>query len=177
MPDEILYDAGWMKLKKTKNDFIFSERKGVDSVAVLLYRHSRKGDSIELEVLIRKQPLPIENERMDLFSCPITGQIEEGRDLIDVAVGEIKEEGGYIVDPVDVVSVGKYIVGTQTNEVVSMFICNVTEKDIVEIEGDGSFHESISHNEWHSLDYGLSAEYSGLYIIAHKLMRILQLGD
>jgi hypothetical protein len=190
--EEIVFDIDWIKVKKTPKGYYFSERKGVDSIAVLLYRKvENKHDhgiechcenEFDLEVLVRHQPLPILNSQSNddedlpsLFKCPITGGIEDGDSPTKTIVKEIEEEAGCIVEEKDLKLLGNYYVGTQTNEVVYMATCEITsETKKKEIEGDGSYFESISKNEWVSISSLLDTEYSGLNILANKLYRLWQ---
>jgi 8-oxo-dGTP pyrophosphatase MutT (NUDIX family) len=74
------------------------------------------------EFLIRQQPLCIDNsdinEKHRLYPCPITGGIDEGELPEKAAVREVYEEAGFSVR---VLPLGKYIVGTQTNEICYMY--------------------------------------------------------
>ena len=175
--EKVVFDAKWIKVKQTPKGYFFSERKGTDSVAVLLYRQVEFSNIIE--VLVRMQPLPVENAQTNddadipkLFQCPITGGMEEGYMPLQIAIKECEEEAGYILNEQVVRSIGKYYVGTQTNEVVHMYIANVTSFAPRDIKGDGTYFESISKNVWMNLNMVLNADYSGLNIIANKLQRM-----
>lgn len=190
--EKVILDLDWIKVKKTPKGYYFSERKGVDSIAVLLYRkvenkhdhdpECRCENEFDLEVLVRRQPLPILNSQSNdnedlppLFKCPITGGIEYGDSPIQTIVKEIEEEAGYVVYERDLKLLGDYYVGTQTNEVVYIATCEIKpETGKKKIEGDGSYFESISKNEWIPLTDLLDTEYSGLNILANKLYRLWQ---
>lgn len=186
MKNEIIFDNPRLKVFKSEKGFIFSERKGKDSIAVIPYRIINK----KMELLVRLQPLVfnqgtklkiegIEYKDIpadELMRCPITGSLDSNyTNIIDYVVDEIKEESGFSVKPDDIISVGYYFVGTQTNEVVHCFTCNVSGKFQGSSEGDGTYWESISKNEWVSLDEILEQindiHYSGLLIILFKMMQ------
>lgn len=149
--------------------YYFARRAGKDSVAVLLWR--RSGEKSGYEVLLRYQPLVhlADGDSKELFPCPITGSMEPGESPLAAAIREAEEESGYQMMHKRLVSMGHYIVGTQTDEVVFMYAADVTdEKPGIPI-GDGTFHESISNNQW--VDWReavIIAQYSGLIILLHR---------
>ena len=147
--DQIVSDYGWLKVKKSEKGYYFSERKGKDSIAVFLVRQIIEDGNSFFEVLVRKQPLPIDNSKdMKLFNCPITGSIDEGEDIRSCAIREIEEETGYLISSEKINPLGSYIVGTQTNETVYMFMTWIKDKTPkVEAEGNGNYFEGISKNE------------------------------
>jgi hypothetical protein len=155
--NELAFDSKWMKVRRTEKGFFYSERLGRDSIAVLCYRHTDNGT----EALIRYQPLCINGSDTELMPCPITGSMDhDGEDPIDVAIREVHEEAGYVVDYPLVGTCGSYIVGTQTNERVFLFTVCLNDLEPVEIKGDGGFHESISHNKWEPLENIMEYEYA-----------------
>jgi hypothetical protein len=191
--EKIVFDAGWIKVKQTPKGYYFSERKGVDSIAVLLYKMVKwdnfDGDGIDMHILTRMQALPIDNAQSNddkdipkLFRCPITGGLEEGVSLINQARAEVREEAGYDIAEAAFHYIGEYYVGTQTNEKVHMFIANVDAvgTETLDIKGDGSYFESISKNEWINIEEVLDDDdsiYSGLYIAANKLYKLWDSGE
>jgi 8-oxo-dGTP diphosphatase len=184
MKTEIIFDSPRLKVFKSEKGFVFSERNGKDSIAVLPYR---KNDD-KIEVLIRLQPLVFnqgtvlkfkENDYRDvpadeLIRCPITGSLDSTHDnIIDYVIEEMKEEAGYFIKPSEVKFLGYYFVGTQTNEVVHCFTCDVSNKPQQSPEGDGTYWESISKNEWIDFDDLVKQindiHYSGLIFSIFKL--------
>lgn len=144
-----------------------------DSIAVFLLRKSGKNLD-QYEVLIRHQHLCIDNREVDgkfkLFPCPITGALEEGESPGTAAQREVYEETGYRVQ---VSPMGKYIVGTQMNEVCYMYYADVTNIKPDVPQQDGTYMESIAKNEWHPFQYLESCEYSACQIGYLKLQKIL----
>jgi hypothetical protein len=158
--EKILLKTNWLTVKETARGFQYLERKGRDSVAVFLVRKSAL-DSQEYEVLIRFQPLCLDNSerngKLQLYPCPITGGIDGDETPAEAAVREVKEESGYSVQ---VISLGSYIIGTQTNEICYLYYGDVTgiEPGIATL--DGSYFEAISYNQWHPLEYLSKCDYS-----------------
>lgn len=171
--EKTIFSNEWVVVKKTFRGFYFLERKGKDSVAVFLLRQNDANPKA-YEVLIRKQPLCIDNTEINgqlkLFSCPITGALDEGELPEAAANREVYEESGFAVQ---LLPLGKYIVGTQTNEICYMYYADVSgvESDIA--QQDGSYHESISKNEWYPFEYLNQCEYSACQIGYFKLKDIL----
>jgi len=150
-----LYDAKWAKLLQADNGYVFLERKGKDSIAVLPFRFAR--DLISpytksLQILIRYQFLPVSSVPTynDLFPCPITGTIDDLEPAIYAAKRELREETGFSVDVEDLIKCGGYVVGTQTNEICHHYLVNVTDLPQGDPELDGSEGEEAAHNEWKS---------------------------
>ena len=176
MTDKIIFDNPWLKVKESPHGYIFSERKGVDSIAILAY--TKMGNDIE--ILTRFQPLPFKNaenkeDTLPLFCCPITGSIDKGDTADDSAIKEMKEEAGYEITKDQLTYLGYYIVGTQTNEAVHMYIIDVTNLEPAETSSDGTYHESVSENFWHKLDFiENNCEYAGLVILINKLKKYLE---
>lgn len=172
--EKIVFDCDWIKVKQTPKGYYFSERKGINSVAILLYRKVYEENLDFIEVLVRKQALPINNSQSnddkdipELFDCPITGGIDGNDTPFEAAQKEILEEAGYNLDKIKYF--GQYYVGTQTNEIVYMFIANVTNMEQTDIKGDGTYFETIAKNVWTPIEKVLEAKYSGLNIMANKL--------
>lgn len=180
-----LWKRLWLRVKKTPRGYQYSERKGRDSVAVLLYRWvPTPGINSVVEVLIRMQPLPVRDNQVNddiedigLFACPITGSIEEGEDVKLCAVREVEEEAGFVVSPNNMYHVINYFVGTQTNEEVYCFISDVTGLATSRPLLPDGYFESKSHNVWRNLP-GLtdrtSVNYAGLHILVTELRKILE---
>lgn len=108
--DKIIFSTNWVVVKETPRKFYYLERKGRDSVAVFLLRKN-KANPQSYEILIRQQPLCIDNQEiygtLKLFPCPITGGLDENESPQEAAVREVYEESGFSID---VLPLGKYIV-------------------------------------------------------------------
>jgi hypothetical protein len=156
--ESVLIETPHVKLKRTPRGFDYLERRGKDSVAVFLARFAENGEE---EVLIRYQPLCVDNTEVDgqqtLFPCPITGGMEADETPLECALREVEEEAGYKLD--NLISLTSYIVGTQTNEVCHLFWGDVTDIEPIEAAQDGSYFESVSRNEWKPFEFLLECEY------------------
>ncbi|MEL6384258.1 MAG: NUDIX domain-containing protein [Cyanobacteria bacterium J06626_18] len=174
-PDKTLFQTQWVSLKATERGYHYAERRDRDSVAILLIRSSASTPT-GYDVLIRQQPLCIDTSEaedgMHLFPCPITGGIDGDETPEAAAVREVKEEAGY---QVSVTPLGRYIVGSQTNEVCYLFYANVTEQEPGIAEQDGSYFEAISRNEWHPLEYLDTCEYAASQIGYLRLCQALRI--
>lgn len=162
--DRTIFQTEWIAVKESPRKFQYLERKGKDSVAVFLLRKSSAKPQ-QYEVLIRQQHLCIDNREIDgkfnLFPCPITGALEAGESPEAAAMREVYEEAGYRVQ---VRSFGKYIVGTQINEMCYLFYADVTGIMPDSAQQDGTYLESIGRNEWHPFEFLKECEYAACQI-------------
>lgn len=170
--DTILLQTKWITVKQTSLGFQFAERKGRDSVAVFLVRRSDANEAYD--VLIRQQPLCIDpivpDQPVILRPCPITGGIDGDETPEQAAVREVQEEAGYSVE---VVPLGHYIVGTQTNEICYLYYADVTGHSPAEALQDGSYFESISINEWQPFSNLEGYHYAACQIGYYRLKKVL----
>lgn len=170
-----IFTTNWITVKETAKGYHYLERKGRNSVAIFLIRNSNV-NSKGYEVLIRQQPLCIDNADLNgelrLYPCPITGGIEEDELPEEAANREVYEESGFSVR---VLPLGKYIVGTQTNEICYMYYADVSSIKPDIARQDGSYFESISRNEWHPLEYLDRCDYAACQIGYLRLSGILDL--
>ena len=173
--EKTIFSTPWISVKETAKGYHYLERKGRNSVAIFLVRKSSVSGG-EYEVLIRQQPLCIDipdiNEEHQLYPCPITGGIEEGELPEEAAVREVYEEAGFSVE---VLPLGKYIVGTQTNEICYLYYADVTDMDPEVAQQDGSYFESISKNEWYPLEYLNQCDYGACQIGYFRLKNLLSI--
>lgn len=172
-PEKNIFTTNWITVKETARGYHYLERKGRDSVAIFLVRKSNVNIK-EYEVLIRQQPLCIDiteiDGKMRLYPCPITGGIEPNESPEEAANREVYEESGFSVR---VLPLGKYIVGTQTNEICYIYYADVSEIKPDMAQQDGSYFESISKNEWHPLEYLNQCDYAACQIGYFRLRNIL----
>jgi 8-oxo-dGTP diphosphatase len=162
--EKVVFSTSHIAIKETARGFHYLERLGKDSVAIFLIRSNKnKVDAVDAsayEVLIRMQPLPLNNSEVDgkqqLYPCPFTGRIESGELPEQAAVRETLEESGYSTQ---VISLGKYFVGTQTNETCYLYYADVTDNEPQTAFQDGTYFESISENKWMPLVYLSECDY------------------
>ena len=171
--ERILFSSQWIAVKETAKGYQYLERKGRDSVAVfLLQKCDANGEGYE--VLIRRQPLCLDNpgidEELKLYPCPITGGVDSGETPAEAAVREVREEAGFSVG---VSPLGRYIVGTQTNEICYLYYADVTGQEAGLAEQDGSYFESVSRNEWRPLGYLGQCDYGACQIGYFRLRDLL----
>lgn len=167
--DNTIFKTNWISVKETQKGFQFLERKGVNSIAAFLIRYTT-----EWEVLVRYQPLCISNNDDSLFPCPVTGSIDLGEDVFNCTRREVEEETGYIIEPKDIIELGSYIVGTQTNEQVYLYVMDASDYTPEAIRGDGGYHESISYNKWEPLENLKNYNYSACQIGYYRIKELLK---
>lgn len=148
-----LYKTPWVSLNKTEHNFIFAERRNVNSTATLCFK-KEKGKYF---FLIRMQPLPLLNTIYrkrwdDLFPCPITGSMEKNQDPVDNAINEIYEEANIKVTRKNLKASSFTVATTQMNETIFNYLFDVTGCEVLNKEmGDGTEFEKHSKNKWVSL--------------------------
>jgi 8-oxo-dGTP diphosphatase len=170
--DEIVYKNEWIVVKKTFHDFYYLERKGKDSIAIFLIRVNEG----KYEVLVRYQPMPLDNsDDMKLYPCPITGSIDKNEVAILCAKREVLEETGYNIEYKNIIYLGKYSVGTQTNEKVYMYCYNANTLTPENIRGDDSIHEKLSKNKWEDIENLKYYEYSACQIMYYKIKELFKI--
>lgn len=150
MKTKELFKTKYLSLYKTKEGFIYAQRRNFNSTASLCFKKENK----KLYFLIRFQPLPVVNtikkfKWNDLFACPITGSMEKNQTPLQNAIKEIYEEGNIKVTKNNLVDFSSNVATTQMNEVVFNFLFNVTGlKQSNKKQGDGSIFENISCSKW-----------------------------
>ncbi|MEM6839173.1 MAG: NUDIX domain-containing protein [Cyanobacteria bacterium P01_C01_bin.120] len=164
--DPIIFQTAWIAVRESPRGFQYLERQGKDSVAVFLLRRA----GAAWEVLVRHQHLCIDNReeqgQFRLFPCPVTGGMEPGEAPEAAAMRETYEETGY---QIAVTPLGKYIVGTQTNETCYLYYADVTDIEPVTAPLDGTFLESIAHNQWHAFEDLSGFDYGACQLGYYKL--------
>lgn len=167
--DRIIFQTEWITVRESAQGFQYLERKGKDSVAVFLLRKSST-HPLRYEVLIREQHLCLDNQEVNgklfLFPCPITGALDEEELPEAAAMRETYEETGY---QVELLPLGKYIVGTQVNEICYLYYADVTNIAPDTAQQDGTYLESIAQNQWRSFEYLQECDYSACQIGYFKL--------
>lgn len=147
---KLLYKSKYLSLFKTKQGFIYAQRRGINSTATLCFKKKNN----EYVFLVRYQPLPVVNTIKharwdDLYACPITGSIEHNQAPLNNAISEVYEEANIKVDKKNLIASSCNISSTQMNETVFNFLFDVTNCKVVnKKQGDGSIFENVSQNKW-----------------------------
>ncbi len=143
-----LFEHKWINVYETEDHFIYAERRGKDSIAILAYRLTASG----YEFLIRWQLLPATSvKEHKLMPCCITGSLWDQTDLIEAIKSELYEEGGIRFDDTNRIKSSKsFISSTQMSETTHVFVVDVTNLNQEPIRGDGSYLESVSKSVWTS---------------------------
>lgn len=147
MDKKLLYDASWIKLYKNKDDYVYAERKNKDSIAALCF----KWENNKPYFLIHYQPLiEIENsEEIKLYPCLVTGSLEKGKTNEEIARHELHEEVGIKNwKTLKQILTYKFVSTTQMNEIVEIFLFDITNIELEKPKTDGSYYENLSYNKW-----------------------------
>ena len=111
-----------------EDGFVYARRPGKDSVAFILVDENRIG-----LINCLRNPTGIWSARA------FTGSIDGGLSPIDTCIQEVREEAGYIVEPENLVFVGLFEVGHQSDENVYLYIVDVADTEKIEREPDGKW--------------------------------------
>jgi hypothetical protein len=103
---------------KVKN-YEFAERKGVDSVAFVVYHEELN------QFLINKEATPPIGK---FLNRAFGGSIDKEIDYIDIVREEVKEEAGYKVKNSSIYPLGKVFVSTQMNQFCHLYLVKVKDK-------------------------------------------------
>ena len=114
---ELEYQSEFISVKRN-GGYYYSERKGVDSVAFVLFNISATDE--KRVGVIREKKYPVEEYIISAFG----GSIDNPRyfeDLRQVVIDETIEEAGFIVENKDISYYGKVLVSTQMNQYCHLF--------------------------------------------------------
>ncbi len=141
-----IFEHQWIDVYETEDHFIYAERRGKDSIAILAYKLTNNG----YEFLIRWQLLPATSvKEHKLMPCCITGSLWDQKSLINAVKAELLEEGGITLNDINrIITTKSFISSTQMNETTHVYLIDVTNLPQQEIKGDGSYLESISKTTW-----------------------------
>ncbi len=119
----ILFDNPWMKVKRTKG-FVYSERKGVDSVAFVLIA-TNAADERRIG-LIHEYKDPLGRFVTSAFGGSIDDE-KYHNDLRVLVKDEVIEESGFDVEFDSITYHGKVMVSTQSNQFCHLFSVEVNK--------------------------------------------------
>lgn len=146
--DELLFNTEWIKMFKTKIGFVYCERKGINSVASLVFKMVNSKPLF----LLRYQPLPevwFKKSDFDPYACCITGAIEDSEKPLSAAIREVFEESGIVVDENNLRAKSSFLGTTQSNEIITTYLFEVDEDAQHNNDNnDGSIFEINSYNKW-----------------------------
>lgn len=140
--EKLLFDAGFIKLKKVIdpdkhcNGYIYSERKGVDSIAFICFDRDNPGQYL----LNHEFTPPNGNFMFRAFG----GSIDKNKTKEEIVIDEVREEVGYKVSNDRVKFVGKCFVSTQMNQTCYLYAVDITDLEIVEREPENAIEAMAS---------------------------------
>lgn len=113
--------GNWLTVKE-HDGYFFSERKGMDSIAIVPCRMVGEG----VEVYIHEEVCPAHLHYRKTNQGAIGGSIDKDLSPIEIAKRELREEAGFDCSIDKIVSMGIMFASTQSNENVHLFIADVT---------------------------------------------------
>lgn len=121
--------------------FQFAERRGIDSVAFICY-----DIDAEQVLLNSEQKPPIDKFVLGAFG----GSMDKDKEPIDIVIGEVKEEAGFVVTKDDIRFVGKVLVSTQMNQYCYLYLVFVNKDKQGEREPENLIEASATIS-WHNI--------------------------
>lgn len=111
----------WIRVFQTHDGFYYASRPGHMSVAFILIDQDKKSFG-----LIECMHVPTHKKAVRAFTGSM--DVPPGITAQQVCQMEVKEESGYSVTSLDITGIGSYEVGHQTDEIVWLFVVDVTGK-------------------------------------------------
>lgn len=159
------YKSEFITVKRNGN-YYYAERKGIDSVAFVLFNiHATDEKKIGL---LKEMKFPVEESIVGAFG----GSIDDEKyhdDLYSLVIDEALEEAGFIVDKDDITYYGKYFVSTQMNQFCHLFGVTV-DKFKQGLRTTTNPHELESFITWVSVPEVLQLkDWKTIVIVTKKL--------
>ena len=119
----------------------FAERRGVDSVAFICY-----DKSTEMVLLNNEFKPPVNCFLVGAFG----GSLDKESSMIDIVIGEVREEAGFEVSREDIITLDPIFVSTQMNQFCNLYLVYVDAKNQKDRQPENKC-ESLAKLEWRSI--------------------------
>jgi ADP-ribose pyrophosphatase YjhB (NUDIX family) len=124
----------WIQAEKRfkSNEFIIS-RTDISSTLLL---HENKNCPLESKVVLVKEfRSPVNNDECFIYELPSGSTFKPNKTVEEIAVGELKEETGLIVDPKRLIKIKeRQLAGTLSTHTSSLFCVHITDDELHQIE-------------------------------------------
>jgi len=145
----------------------FAERRGVDSVAFICVKID---ENKRPTYLLNHECTPPTGEMLDRA---FGGSLDKEKALVDIVIGEVREEAGYVVTTDNVFPLGKTFVSTQMNQYCHLFLVMVLDSGKIEREPENeceatstpiwkSEDEITNGSDWKSITIMWKAKWNGI---------------
>jgi 8-oxo-dGTP pyrophosphatase MutT (NUDIX family) len=138
--DPVRYDNKWLKIRQN-GDYMYAERKGVHSIAFILYDDNQKKFGLVSEF---KPPLNV--NLVTAFGGSFDGNLSEIEHSPRATfLRELEEESGYLIDTevkARVYFAGEHFVSTQMNQFCYCFLADVTDLPQGERKPQNAYEEA-----------------------------------
>ncbi len=152
---EIIFRSpgGWITVRrKIGSDFTWSERKHVNSVAIVAVR--RHADAMEVQLHSEHNPAHVLMRKMNWGVCG--GRLDKNKKPIAVAQDELREEGGIDCPINRIYDCGKVFASTQSSEHVFLFVADATGLAEHPLQLETEELEYGHANEWVSVEEAMA---------------------
>lgn len=163
---KVLFSSEFITVKKTSGYF-YAERKGIDSVAFVLFANN--ADDEKRIGVVREFKIPINKFLPSAFG----GSIDEEKyfeDLNTLVIDEVLEESGFTVTKEDIDYYGKVLVSTQMNQFCHLFAVRV-DKFRQGLKTTNNPREIESTVEWLTLpEVFILEDWKAITIVAKRMI-------
>lgn len=136
--NKLVFDNQWLKVYDN-NGYLYSERKGKDSIAFIL------SDSITGLIGVIKEFKPPIN---DFLVTAFGGSLDKpDKSPLEICIEEVREEAGYEVTDKHIQYKGKVMVSTQSNQFCHLFQVDVTDLELKERQPENDL-EAMAEVVW-----------------------------
>jgi len=168
-----LHNNKWLSLyqisdEETGMNYVYSHETRCDGniVAVLPFRFTVDGNKCP-QVMLRKEVTPCWS--LEPVISSVTGGVDNGSTPTETAVHEIEEECGYKISENDLIHLGTCYGTKSTSTVYHLFTVDLTDKELVPADGDGSYLEEIAETFWNT---GIKVEDIRCPILSTLFLRL-----
>lgn len=147
---ETLYKNKWIEVLEKTTDvngkYVYTHSGWNNGVGVALVPY--KIENNEMKILGRYEICPAHSDEVEL--CSITGGWDnmETHSIVECAVGELKEEGGYLAKPTDLMSLGVVKASKSSDTDIYLFAVDITHAEACEAVSDGTLGEIGAYCDW-----------------------------
>jgi 8-oxo-dGTP pyrophosphatase MutT (NUDIX family) len=132
----------WLTVFKNEN-YYYSQRLGKDSVGIVPVRRTEDG---RFEILLHQEFNPAHNK---VLEGAFGGSMDKDKSPLEIALLELRQESGYVIDETKLYNMGRMFSSTQSNEIIHLYIANVTgAKNVGRNLEDGEDPWDLQKNNW-----------------------------
>lgn len=150
MDDKIVFENRFISIIDREGyTFLHEKRANGEIIALVPFRHAVS----DYQYLSRIETCPAHSNQPNRYS--ITGGMEQGNSIREMAVKELLEETGYSIVDDELIPLGQLRPTKSADTVIHLFTVDLSDKKQGNILGDGSRWENNASAEWLSFQTAL----------------------